>query len=92
MQTFTVSGHGGGGKDTSNTGVRITHPESGAVGEGREERSQNANKKRAFERMANSPKFKSWHRIRCAELLAGRSVDQIVNDAMRPENLKIEEA
>lgn len=91
MQTFTVSGHGGGGKDTSNTGVRFIHPESGAVGEGREERSQNANKKRAFERMARSQKFRTWHRIKCAELLAGHSIEHIVNDAMRPENLKIEE-
>ena len=30
-QTFTVGGHGGGGKDTSNSGVRLIHPLSGAV-------------------------------------------------------------
>ena len=60
MDTFTVPGPGGGGKDTSRTGVRFTHLASGAVGEGREERSQNQNKKAAFEKMAASPKFKAW--------------------------------
>lgn len=25
VQTFTVGGNGGSGKDTSNTGVRVTH-------------------------------------------------------------------
>lgn len=33
MQTFSVGGPGGGGKDTSNSGVRLIHHSSGARGE-----------------------------------------------------------
>ena len=91
MQTFTVPGHGGGGKDTSNSGVRLIHKESGAVGEGRESRSNTQNKKAALIRLANSPKFKLWHKIKCAELMTGKTIDQIVDEQMQPENLKIEE-
>lgn len=39
MQTFTVGGHGGSGKGTSNSGCRLVHRDSGAVGEGRDHRS-----------------------------------------------------
>jgi protein subunit release factor A len=66
MQTFSVGGHGGGGKDTSNSGVRLIHPPSGAVGEGREHRSNTMNRQAAFIRLANSDKFKRWHKAECA--------------------------
>jgi hypothetical protein len=66
MQTFTVPGHGGGGKDTSRNGVRLVHKASGAVGEGRESRSLTQNRKAAFARLVGSKKFKDWHRLECA--------------------------
>lgn len=66
LQTFTVGGHGGAGKDTSNTGVRWIHAPSGAVGECREERSQLQNKRIAWKRMAESPKMQKWLRHRAA--------------------------
>ncbi len=90
VQTFTVGGPGGGGKDTSNTGVRITHPPSGAVGEGREERSQLANKRAAWTRMGRSDKFKAWARIEAARRCGGPSIDELVEEAMRPEHIKAE--
>jgi len=67
MQTFTVPGPGGGGKDTSRTGVRLIHKASGAVGEGREERSQMANRKGAFDRLVKSAKFQAWFKLECAK-------------------------
>lgn len=95
MQTFTVSGHGGGGKDTSNTGVRFIHRPSGAVGEGREERSQLANKKRAFTRMANSKEFNVWLKLEIARAMGKtihksekqlkEEVEQRVRELMKPE-------
>jgi peptide chain release factor 1 len=69
MDTFTVPGPGGGGKDTSRTGVRFTHIASGAVGEGREERSQNSNKQAVFRKMAEHPKFKAWMKLEVAKRL-----------------------
>jgi len=69
MQTFTVGGNGGGGKDTSNSGVRLIHKDSGAVGEGREHRTNTQNKKSAFLKLVESPKFKAWHKLETAKRL-----------------------
>ena len=80
LQTFTVPGPGGGGKDTSRTGVRIIHDASGAVGEGSEERSQNANKKKAWDKMGNSKKFRAWADLQAAKIM-GQS------DILSPEQV-----
>jgi protein subunit release factor A len=100
MQTFTVGGHGGSGKDTSNSGVRIIHPASGAVGEGREFRSNAMNRKAAFERLAKSKKFRDWHRVECAKRLGQvqpetpeeirARVNKMVDDGLQDGSIQIE--
>lgn len=69
IQTFSVGGHGGGGKDTSNSGVRLIHPASGARGEGREHRSNTANRKSAFMKLVNTTTFQNWLRVETARRL-----------------------
>lgn len=88
VQTFRAGGNGGQNQNKRDTGVRVIHPLSGARGESREERSQLQNKRAAFKRMAESPEFAGWVRLRHAQI-AGQ-IDEAVNDAMRPENLIIE--
>lgn len=90
VETFTVGGPGGGGKDTSNTGVRISHAPSGAVGKAIESRSQSTNKEKAFERMAKSREFQTWARLKAAELSLGKSIEQRVEEAMEPRHIKTE--
>lgn len=90
VSTFTVGGHGGAGKDTSNTGVCVIHPASGAMGIGQDHRSQLRNKQDAFRRMAESTKFHVWLRRIVAEMQSGKTLDEIVEDAMHPSNLKVE--
>lgn len=58
VDTFRAGGKGGQNQNKRDTGVRIVHPPSGAVGESREERSQLQNKTKAFRKMAESEKFK----------------------------------
>jgi protein subunit release factor B len=58
--TFRSGGPGGQHQNKRDTGVRITHLASGAVGESREERSQLLNKRKAFRRMTQHPKFRTW--------------------------------
>lgn len=58
VDTFRAGGKGGQNQNKRETGVRITHPPSGAVGQARDERSQVQNKRLAFRRMAQSDKFK----------------------------------
>lgn len=60
VQTFRSGGAGGQNQNKRDTGVRIIHHPSGARGESREERSQLQNKKAAWRRMAESPKFDLW--------------------------------
>jgi hypothetical protein len=69
MQTFSVGGPGGGGKDTSNSGVRLVHKASGARGEGRESRSNHQNKRAAFLHLIATTAFKAWHKAEIARRL-----------------------
>ena len=101
IQTFSVGGHGGGGKDTSNSGVRLIHRASGAVGEGRENRSNTLNRRSAFSKLVETPKFKAWHKIECArrmgqpqeetkeEILA--RVDQMILEGLKNGQIVVEE-
>lgn len=87
VETFRVGGAGGQRRDKVSTGVRITHLESGAVGQSTESRMQGQNKKLAFRKMAETPKFKAWVRIQGAK---DYELDHYVNESMATENLKIE--
>lgn len=51
VATFRSGGPGGQNQNKRDTGVRITHIESGLAAECREERSQLQNKKTAFKRL-----------------------------------------
>lgn len=90
VDTFRAGGKGGQNQNKVESGVRITHLASGAVGEARDSRDQLRNKLSAFERMAKTPKFREWHRIRLNEILTHKTVDQIVDEQMESQHLKIE--
>lgn len=60
VQTFRAGGKGGQNQNKRDTGVRVVHRASGAVGESREHRTQLENKRAAFRRMADSPKMRFW--------------------------------
>lgn len=90
IQTFRSGGSGGQHQNKKDTGVRIIHKESGAVGESREERSQHQNKKIAFRRLTNNAKFKLWINRKAQEIIKGKTIEKIVEEQMAPENLKIE--
>src|SRR5699024_9208816 len=78
VQTFRAGGKGGQHQNTTDSGVRITHPDSGAVGESRNHRSQHRNKKAAFERLMASPRFKTWHARKCREIMTGQPTPEQV--------------
>ncbi len=88
VQTFRAGGKGGQNQNKRDSGVRVIHHSSGARGESREERSQLQNKKAAFIRMAESPEFNRWVRLRHAQISG--DVDAAVREAMKPENLNVE--
>ncbi len=94
VDTFRAGGPGGQKQNKTSSGVRITHMESGAVGESREERSQAQNKKKAFLRLVESPVFKTWHKLKTAQMLLSeaekREIEKRIDVWMCDENLKVE--
>jgi len=91
VQTFTVPGPGGSGKDTAQTGVRVVHKASNASGRATDTRSQTKNKQLAFKRMAESKEFKQWHKYECARRLGQAvEIDKAVDAQLLDSDLKIE--
>lgn len=90
VQTFSAGGPGGQNVNKRSMAVRIVHRDSGAVGESREERSQLQNKKAAFKRMTEHPKFRFWLAQKRRELDNGKTDEEMVAEQMRPENLLFE--
>lgn len=60
VQTFRSGGKGGQHQNKTESGVRVIHRDSGARGESREHKSQLQNKRAAFKRMVEHPKFKVY--------------------------------
>jgi len=87
IDTFSAGGPGGQHQNTSNTGVRIRHPASGAAGECREHRSQHQNKMEALHRMVADKRFQIWK----DKMLWGtpEPLDQWIGRQMHPSNLLI---
>src|SRR3990167_8830018 len=90
VDTFRAGGKGGQHQNKTETGVRVVHEPSGAVGESRETRSQLTNKRVAFRRMAQSSVFRIWIRQEARRLAGDPSIEEMVRTAMDPTNLLIE--
>ena len=88
---FRGSGKGGQKRNKTESGVRCTHVASGAVGQSDDTRSQHDNKRTAFKRMAETAKFKAWHKIECARRMGEEQrIRDRVEEQMRPWHLKEE--
>lgn len=93
VDTFRSGGKGGQHQNKTESGVRIRHAASGAIGESREHREQGRNKKAAFERLVKSPLFQAWHKMTCARMLgqtkSTQELNREVDNDMTPDKLKI---
>lgn len=90
VDTFRAGGKGGQHQNKTETGVRVTHEPSGAIGESRETRSQLENKRSAFRRMGESAAFQAWVRREAARLAGEKPIEQVVDDWMARHHLRIE--
>lgn len=90
IQTFKSGGKGGQHQNKTDSGVRIIHKDSGAVGESRDQRSQHQNKKIAFRRLVESNKFKIWSNQKVYESINKVNIEEEVDKSMSPENLRVE--
>lgn len=91
IQTFRCGGKGGQNVNKVESGVRLIHTASGARSESCEQRHQHQNKMVAFRKLVETPTFKAWHKAECARRLGKtKDIEKAVEEAMRPENLRIE--
>jgi len=90
VDTFRGSGPGGQHRNKTDSAVRITHTESGAVSESKTEKSQHQNRKKAFHKLPNNPKFKLWLSRKIHEISTGKTIEERVEESFHHENLKIE--
>ena len=88
---YVGSGKGGQKRNKTSNCVRCTHIDSGAVGKSEEGRSQAHNKKNAFRKMAESPRFKAWVKLESARI-SGKEAElqQEVERAMHSSNIRVE--
>jgi len=93
IQFFRSGGPGGQKQNKTSSACRIKHIDSGAVGECRNHRTQDANKREAFKRMTETDQFKAWVKLTSSLKLKNiNDIDTWVDEQMRPHNLKIETA
>lgn len=91
IQTFRSGGNGGQNQNKRDTGVRIIHKDSGAVGESREHRTQLQNRKAAFERMVKTKEFQVWHKLKASMIMKGIfDIQKELDKQMEEKNIKVE--
>ena len=73
---FRGSGDGGQKKQKTSSGVRCTHPPSGAVGKATDSREQSQNRKSAFNRMVETPEFKAWLKLKIDAYLGQVEIEE----------------
>lgn len=83
-------GHGGQAKNKVASGVMIRHAESGAIAKAHDSRSQEQNKKAAFERLVATPQMKFWLARKLHEVRNQETVEETVERECHPDNLKLE--
>jgi len=89
VEYYNGEGKGGQNRNKREMACRIRHPKSGAMATCQEERSQKANRERAFKRLCESEKFQKWLKLEIVKqngLL--KDLDEEVERQMK--NIKME--
>lgn len=80
ISAYCGSGAGGQARNKVHSAIQIIHRESGAIGRCSESRSQLENKKKAFVRMTETPKFKFWLNKKLYEIQQGETMEKLLKN------------
>ncbi len=92
---YSGKGAGGQHRNKHQNCCRIRHKDSGAIATAGEERNRKTNLEKALKRLTETVKFKLWINRRVYEVSEQSKTDKAeierqIEEAMKPENLKIE--
>jgi len=87
---FSGKGAGGQYRNKHQNCVRLKHIESGAMATGQSHRERRANLREALSSLTTSPKFKTWLNRKAWEVMEEKTIEEKVEEYMKPENLKVE--
>ena len=89
---YRGSGKGGQKRNKTENAARCTHKPSGAQATSEEGRSKEQNKKKAFLKMAQTPKFKTWLKLEAQKRMGNLRVieEKIEKEINDPNITKIE--
>ena len=90
IEFFSGTGAGGQHRNKHQNCVRIHHPDSGAMATGQSNRNRQSNISEALHGLVKHPKFRLWHSGQIVEAMGGNSLDEIVDEAMATQHLRIE--
>jgi protein subunit release factor B len=89
-QWFSGKGAGGQHRNKHQNCFRIRHIASGVSAVGQSHRERKSNMREAMQTLIKNPIFKSWCNLKLKELEFSKNIHQIVEEQMKPKNLKIE--
>ena len=87
---FSGTGAGGQHRNKHQNCVRIQHPASGAIATGQSSKSRVDNIRAALTGITEHPKFKLWLAGVAAQISTGKSIEDLVDEAMAAENLRVD--
>jgi protein subunit release factor B len=90
LEWFSGTGNGGQNRNKHQNCARLHHLESGVLTTGQSQRDRPANLREAMQNLVKHPKFKVWMTMRVFELEKGKTIEQIVDEQMTENKLKIE--
>jgi len=90
IDTFKSGGKGGQHQNKTDSGVRITHIETGISAESRSFKSQHRNKQEALKRLIKNKTFWLWINKKAGEITSNETIEERVNKMMNEKNLKVE--
>jgi len=91
---FSGKGAGGQHRNKHMNCCRLKHKVTGIIKTGQSNRDRQSNQAEALNAMAEDKRFKAYCQLQLSELelkeKTGKTIHDLVNEAMKPENLKIE--